>query len=219
MSENSRIFMHLTSPSTGWIKGECTVDEYENWIELDSWDWKLLRKKDEDAIPEPSLLTVTKLMDKASTAMFAAMLKSEMLQAKLVVDDGSVDLMFELSIELENLTIKKCDIQTSISDKGATVDEDWDFNYEYIKFNHKLAGGGTADARIKRPADASNERPGGKKAEFKKVGLEMLKATKMSESDLKDIWDDLLKAHEEEKKRPDGKPLQHAGTKDEEDET
>ena len=215
MSENSRIFMHLTSPSTDWIKGECTVDEYEEWIELDSWDWNLGRAKTEDAVPEPSLLSVSKLMDRSSTAMLAAMLKGEKLKAKLVVDDGSVDMLFELSMELEDLAIKDYNVQTSINEKGATVDEDWVFDYRYITFKHQIdPRSGTKTVKLERPQGASSDVPSGnKKAEFKKVGLELLSAD-MSVRDLKEIWDELIKSHEEEKNRPNAKPLEHAGTTD-----
>ena len=210
MSENSRIFMHLTSPSTGWIKGECTVDEYEEWIELDTWSWNLGRAKVEDAVAEPSLLSITKLMDRSTTAMLAAMLKGEKLKAKLAVDDGSVDMLFELSVEIEDLTIKDYNIQTAVSEKGATVDEDWVFDYRTITFKHQIdARSGTKTVKLERPQGASTDVPSNnKKAEFKKVGLEMMKATSMSKSDLQEIWDDLIKAHEEAK--PDSKPLEHA---------
>ncbi|MBV8503121.1 MAG: type VI secretion system tube protein Hcp [Paucibacter sp.] len=212
MSENSRIFMHLTSPSAGVIKGECTVDEYEEWIELDTWDWNLGRAKVEDAVPEPSLLSVSKLMDKSTTAMLTAMLKGEPLKATLTVDDGSVDMLFELSIEIEGLTIKDYNVQTAISDKGATVDEDWVFDYRTITFKHQIdPKSGTKTVKLTRPQGASTDVPAGnKKAEFKKVGLQLL-ATGMSQRDLKELWEELVKAHEEERNRPDGKPLEHAG--------
>jgi len=212
MSENSRIFMHLTSPSTGWIKGECTVDEYEEWIELDSWSWNLGRAKNEAVVGEPSLLSITKLMDKSTTAMLAAMSKGEKLHAMLAVDDASVDMMFELTVELVDLTIKEYDVQTAISDKGATVDEDWVFDYRTITFKHRPdLKSGTKIAKLERPQGASTEVPGtAKKAEFKKIGLELLGGG-MNVQDLKAVWEELVKAHEEEKNRPDGKALQHAG--------
>jgi type VI protein secretion system component Hcp len=216
MSENSRIFMHLTSPSTNEvIEGECTVDEYEKWIELDSWEWKLGRAKAEDAVPEPEMLTVTKLMDKSSTAMLAAMLKGEKLKAKLVVDDGSVDMLFELSVEIEELTIKDYDCQTSISEKGATVDETWVFDYRSITFKHQIdPKSGTKTVKLVREHGASTETPSSaRKADFKKAGLQLL-ATDMSVRDLKELWDELVKAHEEEKKRE--KPLAQGKTEKEE---
>lgn len=215
MSENSRIFMKLTSPSAGHIKGECSVDAYEEWIELDSWDWSLGRAKEEDAIPEPSVLSVTKLMDRSSTAMLQAMLKGEKLGAQIFVDDASVDLLFELEIVLEELTFKDYSFSTSISDKGATVDETWAFDYRTITFNHEVNSEhktGKKTAKFERPQGASTETAGSvRKAELKKLGVELLSGGVLNVVELKDLWAEIVKAHEEEKNRPDGKPLEHGG--------
>lgn len=212
MSENSRIFLKLTSPKSGQVKGECTVDGYEDWIELDSWDWRLNRAKEEDAVPEPSVLAVTKLMDRSTTAMLTAMLAGEKLTAEIVVDDASEDLPFELKIELKDLTITDYKFGTQIGEKGGTVDEDWTFDYSKITFHHQgHDGSGTRSAPLERLPGASRETPAaGKKAEFRKLVGEML-AADIGAQDLKELWEQIVKAHESEKNRPEGKPLAHAG--------
>jgi len=218
MAENSRIFLKLTSPSTGVIKGECTADEYEEWIELDSWNWSMARAKDEDATAEPSLLTISKLMDKSSTAMLAAMLKGEQLRARLVVDDGSDDVLFELALALEHVVIKDYSFNTQIGDKGATVDEEWVLDYRWITFEHQPdAKTGVKSVKLTRPLNAESGKPSGvQEGELRKIGMEMLKSGEFTVTNLNKLWADMIRTYEEEKNRPDGKALAQGPTKKDE---
>ena len=216
MAENSRIFLKLTSAKTGVIKGECTADEFEDWIELDSWNWSLNRAKDEDAIGEPSQLSVSKLMDRATTAMLLAMESGEQLRARLVVDDASVDVGFELEVALEHVTIKDYKFNTQVSDKGATVDEEWTLDYRWITFDFTPdAKSGVKSVKLTRPLGATSGKAERKDEELKKLGMEMLRSGEYKREELTKIWDDLIKAHEEEKNRPDGKSLAQGPTKKE----
>ena len=217
MAENSRIFLKLTSPSTGVIKGECTADEYEDWIELDSWNWSMARAKDEDATAEPSLLTISKLMDKSSTAMLNAMRKREQLRARLVVDDGSDDVLFELAVALEHVVIKDYSFSTQIGEKGATIDEEWVLDYRWITFEHQPdSKSGVKSIKLTRPLNASSGKPSGvQEGELRKLGLEMLKSGEFTVANLDKLWADIKRTHEEEKNRPDGKSLAQGPTEKE----
>ena len=217
MAENSRIFLQLTSPSSGKIKGECSVDEYEDWIELDSWNWSLGRAKNEDATPEPSLLSFSKLMDRSTTAMLKAMLSGEQLRAKLAVDDGSVDVLFELTVMLEHVTVREYTFNTQVGEKGATVDEEWVLDYRWITFEYQAdAKSGVKSVKLHRPLDASTDIVSdNKRSELKKVGMELL-AQGISQTDLKTLWEEMVQAHEAEKNKPDGKsPSQSSKTPEE----
>lgn len=216
MAENSRIFLKLTSTKTGVIKGECSVDEFEDWIELDSWNWTMARAKDEDAVGEPSQLTISKIMDRSTTAMLKAMDDGEQLRAHMVVDDASVDLQFELELSLEHVTIKDYKLTTQITEKGATVDEEWTLDYRWITFDFKPdAKSGVRSVKLTRPLGATSGKAEKKDDELKKLGLEMLRSGEYKREELDKLWEDIIKLHEEEKNRPDGKSLAQGPTKKE----
>lgn len=210
MAETSRIFMQLTSPTSGMIKGESVVFERKDWIELDSWDWALNRSSKDDAVPEPSLLSLEKRMDRASTAMLQAMIKGEQLRAKIIIDDAAQNLM-ELSIMLEHVTIRDYKFSTEISEKGGSVEEDWTFDYRWITFEYQQnAKSGVKSVKLHRPNTADASKSGaGKEKELKKLVSE-LRAGGMSSTSLNKMWEDIVAAQEEERNRPDSKSPPHA---------
>ena len=217
MAEKSRIFMQLTSPKSGPIKGESIVSEREGWIELDNWGWSLGRSSSDDAIPEPSLLTFDKIMDRSTTAMLKAMLDGDQLRAKIVVDDSSLSLM-ELSITLEHVTIREYDFSTKTSEKGGSVDEDWTFDYRWITFEYQAdSKSGVKSIKLHRPQTASNSKPPHDESKkFRKLGGSLL-ASGMSLSSLTEIWDEIVKSAETAQNRPGGQSLTHATQTPEDD--
>lgn len=211
MAETTRIFMQLHGASSGEIKGESVFNERRDWIELDNWNWQLGRSSTDEAVPEPSLLSFDKRMDRASMAMLRSMLKGEELRATIIVDDSASNLL-ELTIRLEQVTIRKYEFSTEISEVGGSVDEDWTFDYRWITFEYQAnAKSGVKSIKLHRPLTASDKVISTKEKE-KELGklITQMMSDGYDRRNLDKLWEETVEKIEQEMGRE--APLRHATT-------
>jgi len=207
MAEQARLYMQL-SRSTGPIPGDSVVTGMKGWIEIDDWSWSLQRKTNADSTEaiEPTKLSFTKRMDRASTSMLLAMHGGDLLTATIKMDDASL-VMLNLVIKLHKVRIIGYKVKTQASDKRTEIEEDWDFDYESILFDYRPdLKSGTMSVEIDRPPGSSTTSPNEKLNKF----LELSKGMKVE--DLEPIWKQIVaKAKEDADKPEDAKDKDKPG--------
>jgi len=146
--------------------GEATDAEYLDQIEITSWNWDVKQTSETSkkstagaaGVPspnavEPSLLKFSKTMCRATSGMLTAMREGELLKAVFALEEDS-DADFLLRITLDRVRILEYDLSVN----GAEVSEDWQLNYETIRFDYRPnAREGELTAQLTRPASASTD--------------------------------------------------------------
>lgn len=174
------LFLKLESPS-GVILGDSRVKEYKDQIELSDWKWSINRKAENGDV-EPGIFQFSKLMDRSTTPMLGAMRNGESLKALINLEDASNE-DFHLVITLEQVRITSFKLDAEADDAGGAVEEDWDFNYESIKFEYRATDKeGYSTVLLKRPAGASTDSP--RKTEDKILAL----AEDLEPGRLNELW-------------------------------
>jgi type VI protein secretion system component Hcp len=198
------------------IKGDSKVrmgnqKDYREWIELDDWRWDLRShdRNDEDgagdaallgetrklapgkkaappAVIEPSILSLSKLMDSSSTELLGAMLTGELLTIVIAVEDYSPDL-FDLTLTLEDARIANYEVSSRVGDKELSISEEWEIDYASITFDYRLdIKTKSAPVTLKRHANASREAPARKESQL------LALAREFDRSKLDEIWAQIL---------------------------
>lgn len=142
MSAVAKLFMKVNKSSKDgeMIKGESVTEGYEGQIELEDWSWELERDRathGHDAKAEPSVFSFTKFLDSSTTAMLNAT-KAGTLHAQVTLDDFS-DSQLKLSLILEGVRVVGYSLTGKTDRYSGTVEEQWEFNYEYITLDYKPA--------------------------------------------------------------------------------
>jgi type VI protein secretion system component Hcp len=200
MAKVASLFLDLTySPWSGRFlapgaakekpfRGEARDAEYREQIEISSWNWDVTQKSESSKksaagvknVPgpntvEPSPLTFTKVMCRATAGMLAAMRKGELLKAVFALEEDS-DADFLLRVTLDRVRI----IHYDVNFDGPDTSESWKFNYETVRFDYRPnAREGELTAQLTRPPGASTKDPSANSKEGKILALakEMDKAT------------------------------------------
>lgn len=197
MAEHARLFMSLTSATSGEIKGESLDREMRDWIELEDWNWSIKAAKNDSDLAEPSVLSITKRLDRATPAMLKAMQLATPLKALIKVEDSSQQ-MFALTLELWDARIISYKVDVKEDDKSVEIEEDWDINYTTVDFEYQPdKQSGKVEVSMERPAGASNTSPNDRLSKF----LALSKDLDMKVQDLTSLWDELKKAVEEDAKK------------------
>ena len=129
MSAVANLLMKIGVKGGSTIKGESTIANFEDWIELDEWNWTLgfqtpsegKRSGERSEESVPSVLSFGKLMDRASTGMLNAMDKGDELTVTLEMADVS-DEPFRLKITLERARLNEYDANFKTDDKGVSLE-------------------------------------------------------------------------------------------------
>lgn len=174
MSAVAKLFMKVNKSNKDgeMIKGESLTEGYEEQIELEDWNWELERTKasaGQDAKAEPSVFSFTKYLDRSTTSLLNAT-KAGTLHAQVTLDDFS-DSQLKLSLVMEGVRVTRYSLTGKTDKASGTVEEQWEFNYEYITLDYKPAGrrkpGATAISRegarsikLHRAPDASTSASG-----------------------------------------------------------
>ena len=151
------------------IDGESEGLGHEGQIDVKGWDWAVSDKSadptasknlasggaaagqtkasaggtDEVGI-DPSLVTFTKPVDSATTALMKAMYSGEALKRatfELVEEMVDVENPFRLLVVLEKVTVVSYKLGGRASEHRVDLDETWGLNYTTISFDYKSAGG------------------------------------------------------------------------------
>lgn len=168
MSSVAKLFLLLTHGGSP-IAGESQTKGYEKQIEIEDWSWNIRRAKDSGRNApdkaEPSVLSFTKYMDRATTAMLAAAKTGDKLEAVFVLDEQTPG-SFLLRLTLKGVQVIKYDMKLKLDKSSATIEEDWDFNYDTIEIDFYPPGtkpgmrGAVTTARAKRSPGASTASAG-----------------------------------------------------------
>jgi type VI protein secretion system component Hcp len=153
------------------FRGEAKDAEYRNQIEINDWKWNLIPPSDSSSMAgtganasqsvnaaEPSILSFSKTMCRASSAMLKAMMTGEFLHAVISLEEDS-DVDFLLTLTLTEVRI--CGYELDIS--GPEVKEKWDLDYKDIKFLYRrnyADVNGDLLLTLTRSANASKDKPG-----------------------------------------------------------
>lgn len=203
MSSVAKLHLKLFNKTrSAEIKGESRIHGYTDQIEIDDWSWNLKPEsrtgsgKGEDSIPVPSVVTLTKVMDSATTSMLLAMTGGDLLTGTITLEEVAAD-QFSLSIELTDVRLVGCDFDAKDGDKSALIEETWTLDYREIRFHHVWANA-TSTYEMERPGWAKSEAGAG--SEKKKIA-EMAKiAEEYYPGQLEAMWTK-VKAQIEENKR------------------
>lgn len=160
------LFLSLTTDAGGSVIGESEVDGFEQWIELDDWNWGAsFQQAEGDGRDEvvPTKFSFAKPPDRSSTALMKALNTGKPYpKAKICFVDWSYS-QFELWVELTNLRIVSLSMTGSLADASADLDEHWECDFNAIKFKHfvknNLGQKVASDAEILRPPNASLNAP------------------------------------------------------------
>lgn len=137
MAAPATIVMKLTGP-VGMIEGECVVEGYEKRIVIEDWKWNLNASKDK---LKPSQFSLSKLSDRASVPMLKVLQACEVCPTvEVLVEEDAMDSHLELKIILTDARILSFKLSGKVDDKGGTLEEDWEFSYEKIKFEYRSYG-------------------------------------------------------------------------------
>lgn len=198
MSEHARLFMKLTGEDGRLIAGDASAMGMKGWIELEDWNWSMRRKSgqtDANAV-EPTKLTFSKSMDKATHRMLRAMSTGEALTAMVKLDDASLHL-FNLTLHLSKVRILDYKFSTQASDKSMSISEDWGFDYESILFEYRQdIQKGAVEVEILRPPGSSTDSPDETKRKF----VELF--TDLKVEPLESLWQEVLGKTAELRKDP-----------------
>jgi type VI protein secretion system component Hcp len=211
MSAVANLLMRIVVKGGSTIQGESTIVNFEDWIEVDDWNWalgfqtgsegKASGERTEESVP--SVLSFGKLMDRASTGMLNAMSKGDELTVTLEMADVS-DEPFRLKVTLESARLNDYDANFKTDDKGVSIEESWGLDYRTIEFEYFIANEPGPQVKLERPPWASPDKPKGQGAEeevIKYIGLLLDK--KFSDRDLDDQWKKMKQAAAEKRISPD----------------
>jgi type VI protein secretion system component Hcp len=167
MSSVAKLFLNLKKGGTP-IPGESDNVGYEDQIEIEDWSWSLSRSSASGSHgpdkAEPSVLSFSKFTDRATTAMLAAAKSGDELSAVFTLDDQS-EGEFKLILTLDKVRIIKFDMNLHLERTEATIEENWEFNYQSISFAYtprakgKGAPAGAISTKIDRHPSASTQSP------------------------------------------------------------
>lgn len=209
MSAVAKLYMQLSGAQTGLVKGESRTKNFVGQIELDDWSWSIEPEADPDnssqKIAVPSVISISKLMDRATTPMLAALRSGDLLDVKITLAEAAEN-QFGLVITLEQARLIDYSFDVKSEEKGVTVDEKWKLGYRFITFDHR-ANQQTAGSKYKveRPAWADDGKTSKKDVEKEVRTL----LSSMQPGSLNELWD---KIGEDIKKGKFSKPDKPAAT-------
>lgn len=155
---NSSVFMRLTKQGGGAVDGECEVDGYEDWIELDDWSWGVAFQQQEDDGKDqavPTKFSFNKAPDRSSTVLMSHLNTSKpFAKADIRLVDWKHS-RFELRAELTNLRMVSLSFSGQLADASADLDEHWECDFNTVTFSHFMGN----DKGQKVPRTTSFTRP------------------------------------------------------------
>lgn len=167
MSAVAKLFMHLQGAQSGDIAGESVTKNFVGQIELDDWSWSLQPEPDPDnstkKVPVGSVVSISKLMDRATTPMLVAMKAGDELKVTITLAEAA-QTQFGLVIELLHARLIEYSLEAKSEERSVSIEEKWKIDYREISFDHRTnqQSAGSKYEKILRPAWASKGTPGKK---------------------------------------------------------
>lgn len=192
MSAVAKLFMHLVGAESGEIAGESVMKNFVGQIELDDWAWSLEPESDpEDStskVPVPSVITISKLMDRASTPMMSALRSGDLLTVVITLAEAA-ETQFGLVIKLKKARLIDYSMEAKSDEKLVTVEEKWKLDYRELSFDHRENQQSKGSKyTVFRPAWASTETPT-KGNDEKQIRTSLTSIESMKPGSLNELWD------------------------------
>ncbi|MFX1678582.1 type VI secretion system tube protein Hcp [Mitsuaria sp. CC2] len=158
MTQRARLYMSAVGDG-GPIAGESRVPAMKDWIELDDWQWALDADGAAGRQPEPSVLSFTKRMDRASAALLSAMDRGMPMTVTLCMEDAAQELL-SLSIKLRQARVTRYALELRDEDAAVSLVESWELDYREAEFLYREdRRSGVTTTTVTRMAGASTASP------------------------------------------------------------
>lgn len=158
MTQRARLYMSAVGDG-GPIAGESRVPAMRDWIELEDWQWQLAADGAAGRHPEPSVLSFSKRMDRASAGLLSAMDRGMPMTVTLCMEDAAQELL-SLTIKLRQARLTRYAL--ALGDEGASVSllENWELDYREAEFLYREdRRSGVTSTTMTRLAGASTTAP------------------------------------------------------------
>jgi len=150
---NATIVMKLQGP-LGPIDGECNVEGYEKFIDLDDWSWTLKIANDK---PNPTTIRFSKPSDRSSIPMLKLLYAGELApSAVILVEEDSADSAFEVRLTLTNVQFTSFSLNGKVDEKKGSMQERWEVRADDIAIVYR-AHAEKGDHKFKVKSDPSQE--------------------------------------------------------------
>lgn len=134
------LYMDLRAEGDRQVKGDCEVEGFEGWIEIDDWSWALdmehVKGRQSNAIP--TLLEFSKAPDRSSTRLMSALVSGKPFEQATICLVDATDTHLQLRVSLAELRVMECGLSGRDGDRAATLDESWTFDYRQIAFEYHM---------------------------------------------------------------------------------
>lgn len=162
-------FLELFDQNMTRVQGESEVDGHVKEIEIEKWSWSSENKELDDdsgrrsgsgARIEPSVFSFSKGMCRASIRLLQALHQGEMFRKasfhlfEELSGDPNATEVFDLTIELTDVTVLKYSVDIDSADDEVTLSETWEF--EYRSFTMKYDDGAIQAQTIRRPGSSQD---------------------------------------------------------------
>lgn len=158
MTQRARLYMSAVGDG-GPIAGESRVPAMRDWIELEDWQWQLDADGAAGRQPEPSVLSFSKRMDRASAALLSAMDRGMPMTVTLCMEDAAQELL-SLTIKLRQARVTRYGLELRDEDAAVSLVESWELDYRDAEFLYREdRRSGVTTTTMTRLAGASTASP------------------------------------------------------------
>lgn len=156
MTQRARLYMSAVGDG-GPIAGESRVPAMRDWIELEDWQWQLDADGAAGRHPEPSVLSFSKRMDRASAVLLSAMDRGMPLTVTVCMEDAAQELL-SLSIKLRQARLTRYSLSLNHEEASLSLMENWELDYREAEFLYREdRRSGVTSTTMTRLAGASKQ--------------------------------------------------------------
>lgn len=167
----SHLFLKFLDDTNKLIKGEAQFKDYDdNWIELEGYSWSMTDRSDPQGsiasesptFAKPELFSLSKFPDSSTNKLLQMHVDGRIGESaeihifeELQGNERHTGGVFKLVITLTKVRVTSYKLKVDSNDKAVEMKEDWEFDYESIKFDHKNAG---VNVKVHKPLDPDDEK-------------------------------------------------------------
>ncbi|HSI61231.1 MAG TPA: type VI secretion system tube protein Hcp [Ideonella sp.] len=151
------LFMNLRAEGDRPVKGECEVEGFEGWIEIDDWSWAIdmEHQKGRQSNAIPTLLEFSKAPDRSSTRMMSALISGKPFEVATICLVDATDTKMQLEVNLAEVRVMEYSLSGRDGEHAATLDESWTLDYRAMTFEYRMPSKqGAWLAEVVRPPGA-----------------------------------------------------------------
>jgi type VI protein secretion system component Hcp len=160
------LFMRLTSEGGQAINGESEVEDFEQAIELDDWNWGIGYQLGDDSGRDevvPTKFSFSKPPDCSSPVLMSYLYAGKVFPKMVIHFVDWTASRFKLEVELLEVRLTSLEFNGNQSEAAADLDERWECDFNQVKFTSSVRD--ETGKRVQRnvvlprPANASLEAP------------------------------------------------------------